>query len=224
MQPYLFPYVGYFQLVAAVDHFVFYDDVQYIQQGWINRNQTAAGRFTVPLARDAYTASIRERRIHRPVYASFVRKWLRGFDFAYRSAPHYAAVRELCAHVWHPAPDSIAELAARSVVRVSDYLGLNVQFHHASQLDYDRTRSGADRLLALLDGFGSGTYLNMIGGRDLYTQEAFARRGWTLRFLHPTLPPPPPDYGLSVLHALAHTSPEALLDVLKNYELHVPTP
>ena len=39
MQPYIFPYLGYFQLVNCVDTFVFYDDVNFIKRGWINRNK-----------------------------------------------------------------------------------------------------------------------------------------------------------------------------------------
>ena len=54
MQPYLFPYLGYFQLIAAVDKFVFYDDVNFIKNGWINRNRLLiSGKvnyITIPLS------------------------------------------------------------------------------------------------------------------------------------------------------------------------------
>src|SRR5581483_11840060 len=67
MQPYLFPYIGYFQLMHAVDRFVVADDLSYIKQGWINRNRLLingeAAYFTVPLRRHAATALIRDVEI-----------------------------------------------------------------------------------------------------------------------------------------------------------------
>ena len=39
MQPYLFPYVGYFQLMNAVDRWIAFDEIQFIDKGWINRNR-----------------------------------------------------------------------------------------------------------------------------------------------------------------------------------------
>ncbi|MFM1836501.1 MAG: hypothetical protein RJA04_1189, partial [Bacteroidota bacterium] len=67
MQPYFFPYLGYFQLVQAVDDFVFYDDVMFIKKGWINRNRILLqGReflFTIPLEKQSQNKTIRESRV-----------------------------------------------------------------------------------------------------------------------------------------------------------------
>lgn len=223
MQPYLFPYPGYFQLVAAVDRFVFYDDVQFIQRGWINRNATAGGRFTVPLVRSGRDTLIAEKEILADGYAAFVHKWERGFRHHYARAPHRAEVLDLATRVWFPRPVSIAELAERSVLAVAEHLELATSFVRSSDLDYDRSSGGATRMLNLLatqPSGGGATYINMAGGRDLYQEEAFHRRGWELRFLQPDFPADDFLYTHSILHLLAHRSPEACRQVLhQHYQL-----
>ena len=93
MQPYLFPYIGYFQLISEVDVFVNYDDVAFIQQGWINRNRLKindeARYFTVPLADASSFRSIRETMIATVPYESFRRKFFTTIKTAYGKAPFY---------------------------------------------------------------------------------------------------------------------------------------
>src|SRR5690606_21145752 len=102
MQPYLFPYLGYYQLVHAVDGFVFYDDVQFTKGGWINRNRILlegrAHRFTVPCRRASH-----EDRIRDVVHLADG-EWTQGFlgllRHAYFRAPQYEALLELVGEVF----------------------------------------------------------------------------------------------------------------------------
>ena len=76
MQPYVFPYIGYFQLINAVNKFIFYDDVDYIKQGWINRNQILlngkAYLFTIPLADASSLRKIKDTGSHLTVRSTIM--------------------------------------------------------------------------------------------------------------------------------------------------------
>src|SRR5690554_3170605 len=93
MQPYLFPYIGYFQLINDVDKFVIYDDVNFIKQGWINRNQILSHNgaliFTVPLKNAGSFSKINEVFINENFYDKWVTKFLRTIDQNYKKAPHF---------------------------------------------------------------------------------------------------------------------------------------
>src|SRR4051812_4492478 len=94
MQPYLLPYIGYFQLIAAVDRFLFLDDVNYINRGWINRNRILLGGkdhlFTLNLKEVSQNKKINEIEIAKD--ERWTAKFLRTVESAYRKAPHYSAV------------------------------------------------------------------------------------------------------------------------------------
>ena len=209
MQPYLFPYPGYYQLIDAADTFVLYDDVQFIQRGYINRNELASGAFTVPLTKMPQTALVRERTLHPVMYKKFLRKWYRGFEMVYRKAPYYAAALDLAQRTFDEGADNIGTLAARSVRLTTDYLGLRTSFRRASDLDYDRTLSGQDRMLALLKQLGASGYVNSYNGRHLYEREGFAERGIELHFLQPELSDFPDKAAarFSILHLIAYHPP-----------------
>ena len=222
MQPYLFPYVGYFHLLAAADTFVFYDDVQYIQQGWINRNRWRGTAFTVPLAKASHRTPINERRIDRPRFERLRAKWLRGFTQAYSKAAHRDAALGLLEQTLLLPTDRIADLAVHSVRAVADYLNLPVETLRASDLSYDRSLTGTGRLLSLLARRAATAYINPVGGQALYRHASFAKRDIQLHFLRSTLDLAANDgaLGLSILHALAHRSPAALrTQICIHYEL-----
>jgi hypothetical protein len=225
MQPYLFPYIGYFQLVAAVDHFVFYDDVQYINDGWINRNRLPHGWFTVPVAADRLSTPIKDRRVASGPYRHFRRKWLKGFEQRYRRAPYYLPVRELVEQTFVAGPSTIDWMAQRSIRYTSAYLGLDPVFTVSSALDYDRELPAQGKLLSLLGEYGVKRYINQAGGRHLYQSSVFADNGIELNFLHSTL-----DYaadgagfGFSILHLLAHHSPQQCRQWLSHYTVQTPS-
>jgi len=226
MQPYLFPYPGYFQLLVAADDFYFYDDVQFIKGGYINRNKLANGNFTVPLAKASARATINERVVSTQRYPAFVKKWGKGFRLAYGNAPYFAEVSGLVERVFVPSPGTASELAAASVRAVAEYLGLSVTLNFSSALNYDRQLAGQEKLLSLLATIGARSYVNSINGSHLYSQQAFAARNIDLCFLQPELDRLP-DLAArqnSILHLLAHYPAEHCRQHLStSYTLHPPT-
>jgi len=228
MQPYLFPYLGYFQLLGAVDHFVVYDDVAFIKRGWINRNRILVGGkphlFSVPLSDASCFKPIHETEVDRQGYARWLRKFLMTVERSYARAPLYTPVRRLIDAVFEGFEGSIAELARRSIVRTAEYLGLSTAIVATSRGYGNGALKGRDRLIDIARRDGADTYVNAIGGRELYAQEDFAAEGIGLLFLKPR-PVRYPQWGeafvpsLSVIDAMMFNAPARIGELLLEFDL-----
>jgi len=188
MQPYFLPYVGYFQLVSAVDHFVFYDDAQFIKNGWIERNRYLldgqAKWFGVPLAKGRHDARINERHVS----ASFSREIvLNKLAFAYRNAPFRVWGLDLVEDLLSQVGPDIARFNGRVLQRLCSILELNTRFSWASDLVFDDACRGESRVIAIASALGASTYINPVGGMHLYDQRRFNDHGLELRFISPRL-------------------------------------
>lgn len=226
MQPYFFPYIGYFQLIAAVDRFVLYDNIKYTKKGWINRNRFLLNgkdeMFSVPLKADSDYLDVRDRRI-APDFDR--RKLLARIGQAYRKAPFREpafAVFEKA--VTNPEPNLFGYIH-RSIQDVCAYLGIATPIVPSSGLAVDHALQGQDKVLALCREAGATVYVNAIGGQELYAPEAFAARGVELRFLK-SRPIEYPQFGagfvpwLSILDVMMFNSPETIRGFLENgYDL-----
>lgn len=209
MQPYFFPYLGYFQLLARVDRFVFYDDVNFIKNGWINRNRLLLSGevryFTVPLAGASPFVSISQVGI-QPA-AHWRRKMLESIRQSYAKAPCFEPVFQLVTGVLAGESAGIGELAKRSVTAVASYLGLPADFVWTSAAYANDTLAGSERVLDICGREGAHEYWNLPGGRELYDAASFAARGVELHFLEPHLPEYPQggggfQRGLSIVDVL----------------------
>jgi len=191
MQPYLFPYLGYFQLIHAADKFVFYDDVNYIKNGWINRNRfLLAGEvryFTVPLAGASPFKPISATRIQPPTLP-WRRKLLETMRVAYRGARCSREGLELLEASISIPTDSIADIARHSVTTVLDYLGLRREVIDSSSSYENASLHGQARVLDICRREAAKMYINPPGGRDLYDEAAFRAEGLDLRFLSSSFP------------------------------------
>src|SRR5690554_3162089 len=131
MQPYVFPYIGYFQMVNAVDVFVFYDDVNFIKQGWVNRNRVLVSKkdflFTVPLHKQNSFVLIKDTLINNNLYSNWKAKFMQTLFQNYRKAPFFTAVFELVNSVLSENQDTISNLAISSIQQISYYLGITTQ-------------------------------------------------------------------------------------------------
>ena len=188
MQPYFCPYVGYFQLIAAADTFVIYDDVQFTKKGWINRNRLLQGGgdalFTIPVKAASDFLDVREREL-APDFDR--RRLLNRVREAYRRAPQFAAVFPLVESVvQHPDPNLFGYIL-HSVRQVCGYLGLRTPLRVSSTVPIAPGLKGRDRVVATCQALGATRYLNAIGGTALYDREDFRAAGLDLRFLRPRL-------------------------------------
>lgn len=222
MQPYLFPYIGYYQLVNSSDVFVVYDDVTFIKQSFINRNSILANgeskRFSLPVMGASSNVLIQNLD-----YAPGG-KLLKTIQQSYSKAPYYQDVIDLVANVFNSENRNVAKLNELSIRMVFDYLGIKKQIVFASELDYDRAANRADRLIALTKMQGCEHYINSPGGKELYQKEYFDKQGIKLSFIESKITP----YTqlskefvpyLSMIDILMNCSKEEIIKMLSNYEL-----
>jgi hypothetical protein len=189
MQPYFLPYLSYFQLMAAADKFVIYDDVNFIKGGWINRNRIQLNNreylFTVPLA-----AASRNRLINEIELAegtSWKRKLTGTIEQAYRSAPQFEQVWPLIREIIiHPARKLSAYLLHGLTV-IKSYLDIPTLLVLSSSVYQNRHLHGEERVLDICRREKASTYINAPGGRGLYLPENFRRQNIALYFLKPNL-------------------------------------
>lgn len=186
MQPYLFPYIGFFQMINAVDVFVFYDDVNFIKGGWINRNRMLMNGsdklFTVPLKDASSFKLIKEIEINTEVPA--YSKILTSIWQSYKKAPFFPEVFPIIESVFRSPNETISDLAMLSIQAVNEYLGITTVIKRSS-LDFGDTKGfdRAERLIAICKQTGAEKYINAIGGQELYTKEYFASKGIDLKFI-----------------------------------------
>lgn len=228
MQPYVFPYLGYYQLLHAADRFVCFDDVNFIKKGWINRNRIllngAAYTFTIPIAGASQNNTIRQSIIAED--ASWKPKLLANITHAYRKAPCFAEVFPSVERLFLDAQGSIADLAEASLRLVCERLSLHVTIHRSSDLALPAELKGQERIIAVATHHGATTYINPANGAALYQEERFRAAGMDLRFLrmndsvryaqagHSGFEP-----GLSALDALMNCDPEQLKSLLADHTL-----
>ena len=228
MQPYLFPYLGYFQLLGAADMFVFYDDVNFIKGGWINRNRILINAkpvyFTVPLAAASSFVAINKTRVHRERYPRWRLKFLQTLKQHYGRALYFAPVYKLVQETLTLDPGDIAALAIRSIEHCAAYLEIGTAFKISSR-DFPPTGGrGLERILEVCCKQRVDVYINAPGGKELYHRDIFERERIQLEFLQPRLNPYPQNTagfvpGLSILDVLMHNSPHQAQAMLEQYTL-----
>jgi hypothetical protein len=184
MQPYFLPYIGYFQLINAVDLFVVYDNIKYTKKGWINRNRylcsSGEAFFSVPLKKDSDEKTVVERRIAE----SFDRKkmFLR-FREAYRKAPCFSSTIQLVESVINYSNDNLFAFIRYSIGCVCTHLAIPTRLVTSSEVPIDHSLKAEDKVLALCRELKADRYINAIGGVELYSKERFAREGIELQFI-----------------------------------------
>lgn len=184
MQPYFLPYIGYFQLINSVDMFVVYDNIKYTKKGWINRNRMLSGCsdtvFSIPLKKDSDSLDICERQLA----TDFNRiKLLNQFREAYHKAPQCEAVLALLQEVLMSEEVNLFSFLHASILRVCQYLGITTKIVTSSTLNVDHSLRAQSKVIALCQAVGASTYINPIGGVELYSAEAFSNSGIELNFL-----------------------------------------
>ncbi len=151
MQPYFFPYLGYFQLLAHVDVFVVHDDTQYVKQSWINRNRIlehgVAAYLTLPVASGSHRQLICEKRLHEP--RRHQRKLLERIRHAYHAAPHLDSVSAFLEPLFPGDDETVASFNVRALRALQELLGLRTRLVLASERAYPRCRTAQERVIRI---------------------------------------------------------------------------
>lgn len=226
MQPYFLPYIGYFQLLNAVDTFVLYDDVNFINRGWINRNNILLGGkpylFTIPLQKASQNRLIHE--VHLAEDTSWRPKLLKTIQQAYQKAPYFHKVYPLLETIIHFETSTIAGLCTIALQTYATYLQISTTLVTTSRHYGNADLHAQDRILSICKMEKADGYINPIGGMDLYNKERFFEEGLSLHFIKSK----PHTYAqfrnafvpwLSILDVLMFNSVEEVRTLLLDYEL-----
>jgi len=186
MQPYFFPYIGYFQLIAAVDMFIVYDNIKYTKKGWISRNRMLQNGkdvvFSLPLKSDSDYLDVCERRLS----ADFNRdKLLNQFKAAYRRAPYFELTLPLIEQIVRYEDTNLFRFLRHSIVKTCEHLGIVTEIRISSDIAIDHRLKGQEKVLAICEAVGANIYVNAVGGMELYSKEIFREKGIDLKFIKP---------------------------------------
>ena len=226
MQPYFLPYIGYFQLLAAVDKFVLLDDVNYINRGWVNRNRLLlnglAYTFTVPLCGASQNKLICDIELVSEL--KWRDKLTRTIQQAYCQAPCYARVSALIGCLVNYPSVRLDEFLLNSIRQIVNYLSLDVEIVSTSRVYQNKHMKGKDRILDICRQERADVYINAIGGETLYDPGSFLKQGIQLKFLRPRLVSYPQGKGehipwLSILDVLMFNEPLAVRQMLAEMDL-----
>lgn len=223
MQPYFMPYLGYWQLMGVADIFVYYDDVTFIKQGWINRNRIllnglehlftlqVKGASSFTLIKDVFVGDNR-KKLHKTLSQAYVK------------APYYEERKLLIDKVFLSEERNLANYIEESHKPIIEMLGIRSAILRSSRFDFDSAGNGQDRIIRICRELGATTYINAIGGTQLYSNNAFAEAGIDLRFIQPLLTPYRQHSaafvgGLSILDILMYNNTNAVIDMLGHFQL-----
>ncbi|HJV75036.1 MAG TPA: WbqC family protein [Noviherbaspirillum sp.] len=186
MQPYFFPYIGYFQLIAAVDLFIVYDNIKYTKKGWINRNRMLQNgkdaMFSLPLKSDSDYLDVCERELA----ADFNRdKLLNQLNGAYRRAPYFSQTFPVIEQVIRNTDANLFRFLHHSIVKICEHLGITTTIRISSSIPINHDLKNQDKVLALCEAVAADTYVNAIGGMELYSKETFGSKDIDLKFIRP---------------------------------------
>ena len=226
MQPYFFPYLGYWQLLAAVDRYVILDDVNFIKRGWINRNRILNGDkdefIRITIENISQNRKINEHRLfEKEKCFETLRRTIRE---RYAKAPCFEETYDLINRVLSFEGDNVADFLSYQIGVVCEYLDIDTELLRSSQLKEDERFRAQGRIIDLCKKLGADEYYNAIGGVELYDREAFAKEDMQLHFVRARLS----AYkqfdnefvpGLSIIDVMMFNDKAAVKQMLDDYDL-----
>jgi hypothetical protein len=227
MQPYLFPYIGYFQLIQAADKFLLLDDVAYIKKGWINRNRILVnGRdqfFVIPLEAASQNKAINSLSLVGD------EKWKNNLEatisMAYRNTIGFNEFFPVIREILRFKSNDLSRFLANSIRQVCDFLDIKTPIVDSTAVFNNVQLKGADRIIDLCKKEHADAYLNAEGGKLLYDKQAFRREGISLHFLKASLNTYPQAGsagfvpGLSIIDMLMNNQRKFVMEQLSQFSL-----
>lgn len=223
MQPYFFPYIGYFQLINAVDVFVVYDDVNFIKQSWITRNSILVNNEATRINLIVEGASS-FKKINQINRITKTNKWLKTIKQSYRKAPLFNTVYPLIEEVAMHDEKCISKFLLISLQKIASYLDMQTTFKLSSEIEKNNNLTGQDKVIAICKTLQSVNYVNALGGQKLYSKTDFKAHGIALDFID-TKPLTYKQFinqfipSLSIIDVLMFNSKDVVKGLLNQYEL-----
>ena len=186
MQPYFFPYIGYFQLMNAVDEFIVYDNIEFSKKGWVNRNRILVNgndvMFTLPLKKDSDFLNIGDRYL-ADIWSEEKIKLLNKITETYRKAPFFKSAYPVIEQSIFYNESNLFKFILNSLVQMKAYLGIATPLAISSQIKIDHSLRSEEKVIAVCKSRNADVYINPIGGLELYNKSRFKEEGIQLCFL-----------------------------------------
>lgn len=186
MQPYFFPYIGYFQLMNAVDEFVIYDNIEFTKKGWINRNRILIdGKdtyITLPLKKDSDFLNVKERYLAE-IWLTERKKMLNRIIESYRKSPHFNTVYPIIEKCFLFEEKNLFQFILNSIKAINEYLGISTSLIISSNIPIDHHLKAENKVVEICKSRNADSYINPIGGTELYNKDDFKKEGINLFFL-----------------------------------------
>jgi len=227
MQPYIFPYIGYWQLINAVDTFVVYDNIQFTKKGWVHRNNILLNNkrtlFSIPLKKDSDYLNVIDRSLSDGSEKE-IKKILSKIKTAYKKAPYYEDIYPLISEILLYKEKNLFEYIYNSIRKVCEYLNIETKIIISSTIDIDHSLKSQEKVIAINKALKSTQYINPIGGTELYKKNNFEKENIKLNFLESDVP----QYKqfndefipyLSIIDIMMFNSKNEIKEMLKQFTL-----
>ena len=186
MQPYFFPYIGYFHLITSVDEFVIYDNIQYTKKGWINRNRILSNGedkiLTIPIKKDSDYLNIQDRII-ADSWSKDKNKLLNTINNSYKKSPQFNNIFPIVHECLSSLEVNLFKFILNSLTILNSYLEIKTKIITSSDISIDHSLKSQDKVMAICKNLKATTYVNAIGGQELYNVEDFSNKGIKLKFV-----------------------------------------
>lgn len=226
MQPYFFPYIGYWQLINAVDKFVVYDNIEFTKKSWIRRNRILVNSqdklFTLPIKKASDYLDVRERYLSE-TFPEEGEKLLNQIKISYNKSPQFNTVFPIIEKCIRFDNRNLFEYIYHSILTVLNYLEISTEIIISSSIVMDHSLRNKYRVIETCKKLGGDVYINLIGGMEMYEKEEFRENSIELKFLHtdefeykqydnPFIP------NLSIIDVMMFNSKEEINEILSMYK------
>lgn len=228
MQPYIFPYLGYWQLINEVDIFIILDDVNYIKRGYINRNRIllngVAYMFSIPIVHSSQNRLILDTKLSFDSKSK--ERFLKMIYLSYKRARYFDVVYPIIEEIVLYDESDLTRFVEHSFLKICRYMEVKTEFIRSSQIRKSANIKGEERIIRLCEILHADMYVNPIGGIELYHRDMFEKEGIELKFLK--LKQDEIIYkqynnsfvsNLSIIDVLMFNSKEEIKKMLNLYEL-----
>ncbi|WP_107942070.1 WbqC family protein [Metasolibacillus fluoroglycofenilyticus] len=230
MQPYFFPYLGYFSLIKNTDQFILFDTVQYMRHGWIERNRILKPQegwqyVQAPLMKHSKSTSIKDIQIKNE--DNWKERIIRQLEHYKKKAPYYNEVISVVRLALELDTDSIVKLNENILKVVCAYIGIDLSVKVFSEMDITikKVHAPDEWALNICESLGGiQEYWNPQGGIEFFNRKKYSDAGLTINFLKINLESYSQkrrafEAGLSIIDVMMFNSPEEIRKMLDNYEL-----
>jgi hypothetical protein len=225
MQPYFFPYIGYFQLINSVETFVIYDDVNYIKKGWINRNNILVNGkphlFSIALKEVSQNKKINEISVDDSNWKADL---LKTITLSYKKAPFFQGAFPVIEDIILFDEKNLAKFLTHAIRKICSYLLIETNIVVSSEIEKDNTLKAQEKIIEICRKTDTTHYINAIGGMELYDKSDFSKYNINLQFIK-SKPIIYPQFKnefipwLSIIDVIMFNAPAQINDMLNDFEL-----